>query len=57
MIIAVCLQRDVGRACRQFFCKEGFLEVAPESLPAAKWHGYAPERRQRIRAFRMDLSG
>ena len=40
-----------------FFCKEGFLEVAPESLPAAKWHGYPPERRQRIRAFRMALSG
>lgn len=39
----------------QFFCKEGFLEVAPESLPTAKWAGYAPERLRRVRAFRFAL--
>ena len=38
-----------------FFVREGFAEVAPESLPAAKWEGYAPERRRRVRAFRQDL--
>lgn len=38
-----------------FFIREGFAEVAPESLPAAKWEGYAPERRRRVRAFRQDL--
>ena len=38
-----------------FFVREGFAEVAPESLPAAKWKGYAPERRRRVRAFRQDL--
>ena len=40
----------------QFFCKEGFLEVAPESLPTAKWAGYAPERLRRVRAFRFALN-
>ena len=38
-----------------FFLREGFAEVAPESLPAAKWEGYAPERRRRVRAFRQNL--
>ena len=40
----------------KFFLREGFLEVAPEDLPPAKWDGYAPERRRRVRAFRLDLS-
>ena len=38
-----------------FFLGEGFREVSPEDLPPAKWAGYAPERRRRVRAFRLDL--
>ena len=38
-----------------FFLGEGFKEVSPEDLPSAKWEGYAPERRRRVRAFRLDL--
>lgn len=45
---------SAARAAK-FFCAEGFREVTPDSLPAAKWQGYAPERRQRVRAFRFAL--
>lgn len=38
-----------------FFQREGFLEIAPESLPEAKWRGYDPQRRARVRAFRLAL--
>jgi N-acetylglutamate synthase-like GNAT family acetyltransferase len=38
-----------------FFLREGFVEVASESLPSAKWQGYDGVRRARVRAFRYEL--
>ncbi len=31
-----------------FFERQGFARVAKDSLPAAKWRGYDPERRQKL---------
>jgi amino-acid N-acetyltransferase len=39
-----------------FFERNGFRAVAPDELPAAKWEGYDPERRARVRCYRRDLA-
>lgn len=38
-----------------FFARHGFRRVAPDDVPAAKWHGYDLQRRARIRVLRRDL--
>lgn len=38
-----------------FFERNGFRVVSPEELPAAKWHDYDPERRDRVHCYRRDL--
>jgi len=38
-----------------FFARNGFREVSPDELPAAKWADYDAERRARVRCFRFDL--
>jgi amino-acid N-acetyltransferase len=38
-----------------FFESHGFREVEPDAIPAAKWEGYDPERRGRVRCLRREL--
>ena len=38
-----------------FFEGQGFREVRASEIPAAKWNGYDPERRERVRCFKRDL--
>lgn len=40
-----------------FFERNGFSPVRAEALPAAKWSGYDPERRARVRCYRLGLRG
>lgn len=41
---------------QRLFARHGFRRVAPDAVAAAKWHGYDPERRQRVAVYRRDLS-
>jgi amino-acid N-acetyltransferase len=38
-----------------FFEANGFRVVPADEIPAAKWQGYDPERRERVRCLRRDL--
>jgi len=38
-----------------FFERNGFRGVDPEAIPAAKWRGYDPQRRSRVRCYRREL--
>ncbi|HZO10113.1 MAG TPA: GNAT family N-acetyltransferase, partial [Myxococcota bacterium] len=38
-----------------FFEANGFREVSPGQVPEAKWQGYDPDRRERVRCLRRDL--
>jgi N-acetylglutamate synthase-like GNAT family acetyltransferase len=40
-----------------FFERCGFRRVDPSRVPAEKWGGYAPERRERVRCLRREISG
>jgi len=40
----------------RFFERHGFREVEPSEVPAAKWEGYDPGRRRRVRCLRADLT-
>jgi N-acetylglutamate synthase-like GNAT family acetyltransferase len=40
----------------QFFQRQGFREVPQDRVPDRRWLGYDPERRMRVRCFRMDLA-
>jgi len=42
----------VGR----FFELHGFRPARSDEVPAAKWRGYDPERRARVRCYRLDLA-
>jgi amino-acid N-acetyltransferase len=37
-----------------FFLRHGFRRVSPDDVPKAKWDGYDPERRARVRCLRFD---
>jgi amino-acid N-acetyltransferase len=37
-----------------FFLRQGFRRVSPDDVPKAKWEGYDPERRARVRCMRFD---
>ncbi|MEA2625738.1 MAG: amino-acid N-acetyltransferase [Candidatus Binatota bacterium] len=39
----------------QFFARHGFRRVSPAGVPAAKWHGYDPERICQLAIFRKEL--
>jgi len=39
-----------------FFERHGFRVVEPSQVPSAKWEGYDPDRRTRVRCLRFDLS-
>ncbi|MGN6693920.1 MAG: GNAT family N-acetyltransferase, partial [Aquihabitans sp.] len=41
----------VSEVAAAFFARKGFVEVAHEEIPRAKWAGYDPERRAQARAF------
>jgi amino-acid N-acetyltransferase len=45
----------VSEAAAAFFVRRGFREVGHDEIPAAKWVGYAPERRHLARALRRDV--
>jgi amino-acid N-acetyltransferase len=45
----------VSQPAAELFTRKGFREVAPGSLPEAKWLGYDPERLRSARAFWADL--
>ncbi|MFI5314966.1 MAG: GNAT family N-acetyltransferase [Myxococcota bacterium] len=51
-VYACTTSEGVGR----FFELHGFRAARPEEVPAAKWRGYDPERRARVRCYRLDLS-
>ena len=38
-----------------FFERNGFRAVAQEEIPEAKWRRYDPERRSRVRCYRLEL--
>ena len=40
----------------QFFVRQGFREVPQDQLPDRRWLGYDPERKMKVRCFRMDLA-
>ena len=40
-----------------FFERNGFRAVTPDELPAEKWRDYDPERRDRLRCYRRELTG
>jgi amino-acid N-acetyltransferase len=50
VIACTTSERVVG-----FFRRQGFEEVPPDALPAEKWRGYDPERREHVRCLRHDL--
>jgi amino-acid N-acetyltransferase len=39
----------------QFFVRQGFRQVTPDDVPAAKWIGYDLERMRRVTVLRLDL--
>jgi amino-acid N-acetyltransferase len=39
-----------------FFERHAFRVAEPDEVPAAKWRGYDPDRRVRVRCYRMDLA-
>lgn len=39
----------------QFFLRQGFRQVGPSDLPAAKWIGYDMERMRRLAVLRLEL--
>jgi|GEM_PF-243763 len=47
----------IDERARQFFERLGFGRVDPEALPAAKWKGYDPARRESVVAFRRWVTG
>lgn len=40
---------------QRLFERHGFRRVPPEAVPAEKWYGYAPERKQQIAVYRREL--
>ena len=52
-VFACTTSDSVGR----FFARHGFEAVDADELPDAKWQGYDPARRARLRCFRRDLRG
>jgi amino-acid N-acetyltransferase len=45
----------VDEHAQQFFTRQGFVQVEQDAVPASKWVGYDPRRRQRVAAFRLAL--
>ncbi len=45
----------VDERARQFFVRQGFVEVEHDAVPARKWVGYDAKRRARVAALRRDL--
>jgi amino-acid N-acetyltransferase len=45
----------VDERARQFFARQGFVEVEHDAVPARKWSGYDTKRRARVAALRRDL--
>ena len=38
-----------------FFERQGFTAVGHDEVPDEKWQGYDPDRKARVRCFRLDL--
>lgn len=50
-VVACTTSDPVG----SFFERQGFRVVPPEEIPSEKWRHYDPERRARVRCYRLDL--
>jgi len=50
-VYACTTSEGVGR----FFQHHGFRTAQPDEVPKEKWRGYDPERRSRVRCYRLDL--
>lgn len=46
----------VDERAQEFFERNGFERVHPDEVPASKWHGYDPRRRERVVTFRRRLA-
>jgi amino-acid N-acetyltransferase len=53
--LSFCFACTTSERVGAFFERNGFELAAPEEIPAAKWRGYASERRSRVRCYRRDL--
>jgi len=51
-VFACTISEPVGA----FFERNRFRPLEPEELPEAKWQGYDPERRARVRCYRRELA-
>src|SRR5262245_51343448 len=46
---------SIDEHAQQFFARQGFVRVGHDAVPASKWVGYDPRRRQRVVAFRLAI--
>jgi amino-acid N-acetyltransferase len=46
----------IDERAQQFFERQGFTRVAQDAVPATKWVGYDPRRKQRVAAFRLTVA-
>ena len=50
-VVACTTSERVG----SFFERQAFRAAAPEEIPSEKWRDYDPERRARVRCYRLEL--
>jgi amino-acid N-acetyltransferase len=50
-----CYACTTSERVGSFFERNGFKPAAPDEIPAAKWRGYASDRRARVTCYRKDL--
>jgi len=46
----------IDERAQEFFERNGFERVDADGVPASKWHGYDPRRRERVVTFRRRLA-
>ena len=51
-IFACTTSQRVGR----FFERQGYHQVPPDEIPPEKWRDYDPERRPKVRCYRLELT-
>lgn len=50
-----CFACTISERVGAFFERNGFRPAAPDEIPAAKWRGYASDRRARLLCYRREL--
>jgi amino-acid N-acetyltransferase len=53
--LAYLFASTTQEGAQRLFERHGFRRVAPENVPAAKWQGYNPERKQQLAVYRRGL--